>query len=136
METKNTQAVAGMTDWEFARRFNERYDAYRSVGDWSVGVRAEPIEREGIDPEDGIPIMYTTGVRYVVVANHVHGRVYAAELADSNEAVAVVNELTDAFDADADPRFGFVRTAYGSDDWSAEDEVGLMDDDERAAYGY
>jgi hypothetical protein len=135
MENTNTQAVAG-NDWEFARQFNERYAIDRAVGDWSVGVRCEPVEREGTDPEDGMPIMYTTGVRYVVTATHVRGRIYVADAAHDNDAVAIVAELTPEFDAENDPRFGFVRTCYGSADWNADDEVGLMDDDERAAYGY
>ncbi len=93
-----------------------------------------PVIRTTTD-EEGYRYEYQDGTTFLVAADHKRGRKYSTKNISLVEANSIVSSIEDNFDADSHPLFGYNGKMYGSEDWDEEDEIALMDDEERHAKG-
>lgn len=102
----------------------------KKVGSWYVAVGCEDMGRE-VHGEDGP--FWLSRLMWLVSASSERGAIYMSldTFATEAEAVAFAEGLPETFDAATHEGFEFSRTAYGSPDWSTEDEYAMMDDEER-----
>lgn len=104
----------------------------KQIGSWYVAVGDEDFGRQA-HGEDGP--YWESRIMWIVSASHERGRIYTSNAFETEaEAVALAESLPETFDAAADERFGFWRTAYGSPDWGTEDEYAMMDSQEQERY--
>lgn len=102
---------------------------------WTVSGGQDDAGRE-VYGEDGM--YWQSRMVWHLEASHRDGRIFTLDssFATEAEAQAFVDAIPRDFDATTDGGWVFWRNAYGSASWGLQDEVAMMDDEERAAKGF
>lgn len=106
----------------------------RTIGNWSVSGGMDDVGRE-VYGEDGV--YWQSRMVWHLEASHRDGRIftYDGSFASEAEAQAFVDAIPRDFDAVTDGGWAFWRNSYGSASWGHDDEVAMMDEEERAHHG-